>query len=99
MLHFSCDLCGRHLSDQRFVIKLEVFPAFDPEEISEDDLDVDHLQEVSESLQEAEATGQFPVVECGPKEFRFDLCETCHGSYVKDPLGRNGLRRLNFSEN
>jgi hypothetical protein len=99
MLHFSCDLCGCHLSDQRFVVKLEVFPAFDPEEVSEDDLDADHLQEVSESLHQAETSGEFAFEECGPKEFRFDLCDTCHGKYVKDPLGRDGLRRLNFSEN
>ena len=44
MLHFTCDLCGLQLGDRRFVAKLEVYPAFDPEELDEDDLDVDHLQ-------------------------------------------------------
>ena len=35
MLHFSCDLCGRPLSDRRYVVKLEVFAAFDPDEVVE----------------------------------------------------------------
>ena len=40
MLHFTCDLCGQQLGDRRYVVRLEIFPAFDPEEIDEDDLDL-----------------------------------------------------------
>ena len=98
MLHFSCDLCGQQLDDQRYVVKLEVFPAFDPDELSEDDLDADHLQEVSELLAEMEVTGD-SVLDDGAKNFRFDLCTRCHQKFLKDPLGRDTLRRLNFSEN
>src|SRR5579871_3692255 len=57
MLHFSCDLCGHHLDDRRYVVKVEVFPAFDPDEIVEEELDTDHLAEVAEMIQEMEATG------------------------------------------
>ena len=99
MLHFSCDLCGHRLGDRRFVVKLEVFAAFDPEEIDEEDLDSDHLQEISEMLEEIEITGQSQLEDCRPKEFRFDLCPHCHKRFVNDPLGRDALRRLNFSEN
>ena len=99
MLHFSCDLCGKQLEDRRYVVKLDVFPAFDPEEISEDDLDADHLQEIAEVLSEMDAGGCRALEECGNKAFRYDLCPECHRQWVKDPLGRDRLRRLNFSEN
>lgn len=99
MLHFSCDLCGQQLTNQRFIAKMEVYPAFDPEEITEEDLDVDHLQEVSELIAEMEVNGDQSVDDCSPKSFRFDLCTECHQKFLKDPLGRDTLRRLNFSEN
>lgn len=99
MLHFTCDLCGQQLGDRRFVVKMEVFPAFDPEAIDEEDLDADHLQEVAEILDSVEATGKSPIDDCGTKEFRYDLCPHCHRRFVKDPLGRDAVRRFNFSEN
>ncbi|MEX0704465.1 MAG: hypothetical protein WD069_20355 [Planctomycetales bacterium] len=99
MLHFSCDLCGRQLGDRRFVVKMEVFPAFDADEIGDEDLDVDHLQEIADAIAEMEATGKVPLDDCGTKHLRFDLCPHCHRKFAKDPLGRESLRRLNFSEN
>lgn len=99
MLHFSCDLCGRQLDEERFVVRLEVYPAFDPEEIDSADLDVDHLQEIAEMIQDSDATGKLDIEDCGTRKFRFDLCRNCHRKYVRDPLGRDALRRLNFSEN
>lgn len=98
MLHFSCDLCGQPLDDRRYVVRLEVFPAFDPEDITEADLAGDHLQEVADELHVMELTGA-QLEDCNSKEFRFDLCTRCHAKYLKDPLGREALRRLNFSEN
>ena len=99
MMNFSCDLCGRHLGDRRFVVKLEVYPAFDPEELDQEDLEVDNLQEVADMIQEMENTGQSKLDDCSSKGFRFDLCSKCHQTFINDPLGRETLRRLNFSEN
>jgi len=98
MLHFSCDLCGQPLDDRRYVVRLEVFPAFDPVDLSEADLDADHLHEVAQELHEMEITGA-EIEDCNSKTFRFDLCQRCHGKYLKDPLGREAIRHLNFSEN
>ncbi|MCC7420166.1 MAG: hypothetical protein IT428_07800 [Planctomycetaceae bacterium] len=99
MLHFSCDLCGKQLEDRRYVVKLDVFPAFDPEGIDEEDLDADHLQEIAEVLDEMDATGCRDLEDCGTKSLRYDLCPNCHRQFLKDPLGRDRKRRLNFSEN
>ena len=99
MLHFSCDLCGCHLSDQRFVAKLDVYPAFDPEAFDEEDLEEDHLQQVSKIIEDMETSGKMVLDDCEPKSFRFDICPHCHKKFLEDPLGRDALRRLNFSEN
>ncbi|HTI49381.1 MAG TPA: hypothetical protein VL475_00465 [Planctomycetaceae bacterium] len=98
MLHFSCDLCGQPLDDRRYVVRMEIFPAFDAEDITEADLDADHLQEVAEEIHEMEITG-VELDDDNSKSFRFDLCPRCHARYTKDPLGREAIRRLNFSEN
>jgi hypothetical protein len=98
MLHFSCDLCGQPLDEHRFVVRMEVFPAYDPDQLHEADLDADHLQAVAAELQEAEMTGQ-RLDDCEAKSFRYDLCPRCHARFLKDPLGREALARLNFSEN
>jgi len=99
MLHFSCDLCGHPLGERRFVVKMEVHPAFDPEEIDEDDLDADHLQEISDLIAEMETSGKSELDDCGSKRYRYDLCPRCRQRFLEDPLGRDALRRLNFSQN
>lgn len=99
MLHFTCDLCGKPLGDERYVAKLEVYPAFDPNELTEEDLDSDNLDAVAEMLTEMEQNGTpYPLEETNHL-FRFDLCPHCRKKYVSDPLHREALRRLNFSEN
>jgi len=98
MLHFTCDACGERVDDERYIVTVEVTPAFAPEMISEMDLDADHLEEVAELLAEAEMTGKPPACD-EPQWFRFDLCEHCRERFCHDPLGKQMLRRLNFSQN
>lgn len=99
MLHFTCDLCGQPLNDQRYVVQLEVFPAFDPDEITEADLDADHLQEVADILRDEELLGSASEQDEDTKEFRYDLCPKCHARFIKDPLASSRTRRMKFSEN
>lgn len=99
MLHYSCDLCGQKIEEQRFVVRLEVFPTFDPEAITEEDLDRDNLSEISELLSEMELTGELELNNAEPKSFRYDLCPECHRNYTKDPLARHRIGRMRFSEN
>lgn len=102
MLHFSCDFCGKHLDDRRFVAKLSMFPVFDPEQITEEDLDVDNLEAVAKEIKQAkddDANASLNPSENSAKEFRFDLCMACYQKVQKDPLGQERLHRFDFSEN
>lgn len=99
MLHFSCDLCGSQLDDRRFVVQVEAYPAFDPDQLSPADLDEDHLEQVANQLAANDGTSDVDPESCDTKKFRFDLCPRCHRKFVRDPLGRDAARRLTFSKN
>jgi hypothetical protein len=103
MLHFSCDICGKDLTPEgaaRFVVKMEAFAATDPAQLTDDDLDTDHVEEMAQLLSEIE-DGDTAAPELLPacKQLRFDLCPTCYRKFVKDPLGRDAAARFDFSEN
>lgn len=100
MLHFSCDLCGIPLDDQRFVVRLEAYPAFDPDQLEAADLDADHLQQVAHELAtQGSADSLLSAEACETKKLRFDLCPRCYHKFLRDPLGREMARRLSFSKN
>jgi hypothetical protein len=98
MMHFSCDLCGKNLlnkSPTHYVVKMEVFAAHDPSELTEDDLDVDHLEEIGQLLSDEGAeTEPAPSF----KKLRYDLCASCHARFLADPLGREA-QKFQFSAN
>jgi hypothetical protein len=101
MLHFTCDLCGKPMSatgDRRYVVKIEVFAAHDPAELTEADLDDDHLDEVSQLLEEM---GDEPDAELPPaaQKLQYDLCPNCHKKFVRDPLSKEAAQKFDFSEN
>ncbi len=100
MVHFTCDLCGKDLTasgDPRFVVKISAFAGFDPNQITESDLDDDHMEAISELLREESSADDLDA--SLSREFRFDLCPHCHGKFLKDPLGKESIRVLDFSQN
>jgi hypothetical protein len=100
VIHFTCDLCAKELvaSDYRFVVRIESHAAAEPVALTEDDLDQDRLEEVSEMLCELESG--IREEETPPRaNFRFDLCPECHSRLCRDPLGKDVMPKLHFSEN
>ena len=101
MLHVTCDQCGKELrpGDDRYVVKLEVFASHDPAELTEADLDEDHMEAVSQMLCAMEDLGETEDVEPTTHHFRFDLCPECRKRFVRDPLSKEGAQKFDFSEN
>lgn len=102
MLHFSCDICGKDLTDgsPRYVVKMEAHAATDPAQLTDEDMDADHVEEMAQLLSaiedgEEDAPALLPTCQ----KMRFDLCPVCYGKFVKDPLGREDANRFDFSEN
>ncbi len=102
MLHITCDLCGKELlpgDDQRFVVKIEAFAAHDPAEITEADLDEDHMEAVSQLIRDMEDSCADPDLTPTRQKFRYDLCPICHKKFARDPLGKDAAQKFDFSEN
>lgn len=102
MLHYSCDQCGKDLSAggaDRFVLKMEGFAAGAPAELTEDDLDTDHIEEMAQLLEEMEETGTEPDLPPVCKKMRFDLCSACFRKFLLAPLGRETAAKFDFSPN
>jgi hypothetical protein len=104
MVHVTCDLCGKEIrpgDDHRFVVKIEVFSAQDPAQITEADLDEDHMEAVSQLLRAMEEEGPDApdALEPAQRTFRYDLCPGCRSRFVRDPLGKEAAQKFHFSEN
>ncbi len=100
MVHYTCDLCGHALSNDRYIVKLEVLPAPETGMLSAADLDVDHLQEVSEMLDDDDVEDAIEEADPFSAHYKqFDLCAECRRQFVRDPLGRGPHRRFKFSGN
>src|SRR3972149_1714149 len=99
MVHYTCDMCGKALlvdEDTRYVVKIEVFAAYDPMELTGEDVEADHLEEISQLVSEMEQMDPKELEEDVYKSFRFDLCPTCRDKYVEDPFGTKMRPRMRF---
>jgi len=102
MIRYTCDLCRRELDpeeDLRYVVKLEVYAAFDPAASNEEDDDRDHLQEIQDILERLEDAESEQIGDDVYQQFRFDLCPQCRKKFIKNPLGREPAKAFGFSKN
>ncbi len=101
MLHFTCDGCGKKLRNgsDHHVVKLEVYAAGDPIALTEADLEDDHMEAVSEILQDMEELDEVAEIESSSQYRRYDLCPSCCKRFLRDPLGRDAAQKFDFSEN
>lgn len=102
MIHFTCDMCGRPLqseADTRYVVKIEVHAAYDPLELTPEDLEEDRTEEMEELLEQMADLQAEEVENQVYKAFRYDLCPDCQAAYMKDPLGKAVRLRARFEHN
>jgi hypothetical protein len=101
MLRVICDGCGKELraGEDHHVVKIEVYAAHDPAELTEDDLDEDHMEAVSQLIRELEDLDEPPDLEPPSRQMRYDLCGDCRKRYLRDPLGKESAPKFHFSKN
>jgi len=102
MIRYSCDLCKRAIDPQedlRYVIKMEVYAAFDPIASLEDEDDRDHLQEIQDILERLEESEDDRIGDDVYQQLRFDLCPECRKKFIENPLGREVAKVFGFSDN
>lgn len=89
MDHLTCDICGNGLlldAPVRYEVKIIVKAAYDPMEISREDLERDCRAEIAALLKKLASRSEQEINDEVYKEMTFDLCLTCQQKYVKHPL-------------
>ncbi|MFZ1937113.1 MAG: hypothetical protein WAU84_25525, partial [Thermoguttaceae bacterium] len=98
---YSCDLCKRKLdpkNDLRYVVKMEIYAAFDPAAVDNDD-DRDHLEEIQDILERIEDAPGDEIGDEVYQQMRFDLCPECRKKFILNPLRRETAKAFGFSAN
>ena len=83
-----CNRCGRPIKKKalHYIAKIQVYAAYDPLEITSEDLLRDHRAEMEEILRQCEDMTEEELMRDVYAEFRFDLCRPCQKEYVRNPL-------------
>jgi hypothetical protein len=100
MIHYTCDGCKRPLdtnSETRYVVRVEVYAALEPE--SDCDDEADHLADIQNILESMDDADDSEIGDQVYYHARYDLCSECRQRFVKNPLGRALPQKLNFSQN
>jgi hypothetical protein len=100
MIHYTCDRCKREIDamhQTRYVVQIEICPAM-ADCLNEFSDDIDHLSELNHILEDiCEDSEDSSAVSI--HRGRYDLCPECRQHFVKNPLGRDALLALGFSNN
>ena len=91
MIRYECDKCGRRLDaddPHHFIVKIEVYAAATPLDISPDDLARDHGEEIRRLIQQMSEADPDEIEDRTYRRFRFDLCGECQRAFLTAPLGK-----------
>ncbi len=101
MIHYTCDRCKREidsLHQTRYVVEIEIHAALDDCANDMED-DIDHLSELNQALEDLSDDGNDDEHAESSHRGRYDLCPGCRQHFLNNPLGRDSLLALGFSNN
>ncbi len=83
-----CDRCGQPLDNGtlRYIAKIQVYAAYDPLEITFEDLNRDYSEEIQQVVKQCEGVGEKQLMDSVYVDFEFDLCPGCQREYIKQPI-------------
>lgn len=85
----SCDRCSKGLlidEPVRYQVFIRVQAAYDPLEITAEDLARDLDAEMRATLEKLKTVSPDAAQDEVVRDFRFDLCMACQKEYLKSPL-------------
>jgi uncharacterized lipoprotein len=89
-IQFECDKCGRSLAandPNRFIIRIEAFAAAGTIEMTNEELQRDPTEDIRSVLEELKQADADEIEDQTYRSMRFDLCATCHRTFLNQPLG------------
>lgn len=98
----ACDRCGKALlvgESVRYEVKIEVKAAYDPMEVTRDDLDQDLNAEIRRLIDRMKDMDPQVLEDQVYKAMTFDLCMACQKGFIANPLARaSGGQRTHGEE-
>ena len=91
MQGLGCDRCNATLlldSDVRYLVRIDVYAAYDPLEVTRDDLERDFESEMRALIASMEERDPDELQDEVHRRFEFDLCPACQKRFLADPLGK-----------
>ncbi|GAB4353228.1 MAG: hypothetical protein Kow0099_37470 [Candidatus Abyssubacteria bacterium] len=87
--YYSCDMCGARIetSELRYVLKMDIFAAYDTLKIEQSDLERDYEAEIKQLIERIQGMNPRQLEEDVFKHLTFDLCRACQRKFLKNPLG------------
>ncbi len=85
-----CDMCGKALlldENVRYILRAEVFAAYDVLELTREDLEKATRREIEELIDRMGDMDEQELADSVYKKFVFNLCPRCQRRYIEDPLG------------
>ena len=89
MIRYACDRCGAALTandPRRYVLKMEIYAAAAPLEITPADLARDHTPEIRRLVEQLAQADPDEIENRTYRVLRFDLCDACRREWLKHPL-------------
>lgn len=88
MKHYICDICGVRIgrNDLRYVLKMNIFAAYDTMEIDPCDLEKDYEEEIKRLVADMKRMDPKQLEEDVFKHLNFDLCRACQQRFITNPL-------------
>jgi hypothetical protein len=94
MNHATCDGCGAELlthSEVRYEVRIEVKAAYDPLELSAENMEKDYRIEIANVLRQLEGLSVAEAQNQVYRAFDFDLCVACQRRYIRGLLSGSFL--------
>lgn len=88
MTNRICDRCGQPLEPKslRYIARIQVYAAYDPLEITFEDLTRDYSAEMHRIMEECRDLTEEKLMRDVYVDFTFDLCPGCQKQYIQNPL-------------
>ena len=89
MITRICDKCGQPIEEGalRYVARIQVYAAYDPLNITFEDLERDHTEEIRKIAEQCRDMTEEDLMRDVYVDFVFDLCPVCQKRFIADPLG------------
>jgi len=86
-----CDLCGKEIVRNRYVLRIASYAAWEGLEIGLLDLTRDFRKEMEDLLEKIKRKRGERLEKDICVGFEFVLCKKCRDNYIRDPLGKKRL--------